>query len=203
MRRIGSSQLGALLIVIAFSLPLGAAHAEKMVDEADDAKKDSRGVGEPGSGEDSGGGDGAGGSNTAVCVTQGGPLHCTGRFSGTWDMACMTTGSAAGVKDYGVGSLSFLADGSVELRLKSTSAWGNTETLPGSESNPIRGKIDSNGHVLIERNQDDVSLRWEGQFSLAPAAGGNRAAGSGRYNSKGVFLGGDVVQTCQGSFKLD
>lgn len=153
------------------------------------------------------GGGGAGDSgvaNTAVCVTSEGPLHCTGRFSGTWDMTCMTTGSATGVKDFGVGSLSFLADGSVEVRLKSTSGWGNTDTRPGSESNPIRGKLESNGHMLIERKQDNVSLRWEGQFSLAPVAGsGNKAAGSGRFENKGAFLGGDVVQTCQGSFKLD
>jgi hypothetical protein len=55
---------------------------------------------------------------------------------------------------------------------------------------------------LIERKEDDLTLRWEGRFGLSPTAGGERPTGSGTYHSKGVWLDGSVVQTCQGTFKL-
>jgi len=192
--------LCTLLLVVAVALARVAA-ADTIDEQIDKAKKNKEGLGELGSGD-------GGGSNTAVCVTTGGPFGCTGRFPGKYDLQCQNVGYEKAKPDFGVGSLSFLGNGSVELRLTSTSGWGNAEGLPGSETNPIVGWIKSNGHVLVEAEKNTegggvVTLRWEGQFSLVGAGGGTRPTGSGRYDSKGVFLDGDVVNICQGSFTLD
>lgn len=120
----------------------------------------------------------------------------------TYDLQCQTKGG--GVEDYGVGTLTFLPDGSIELCMVSKSPiWGRTPfTGPGSPADPMRGRVDSSGHVLIERNEVDATRRWEAQFNLTPTADGQRPVGGGKYQSRDTYSDGELLQTCQGTFTL-
>jgi hypothetical protein len=149
------------------------------------------GLGEPGA--LAGTGNGAAGSGTAragveLCQSQAGPLGCTGRFSGNYQLEC-SGGGAPPSRDAGTGTIAFFSDGTVELRLQ-----GGTTSLSG--------RIDASGIVSIATGDARFSQRWEGSFRVQATAGGALVVGGGTYESRVTGPDGQVNNTCRGTFLL-
>jgi hypothetical protein len=128
-----------------------------------------------------------------ICVTTEGPLGCTGRFTGAYDLDCSPAS-----RDNGISTPTLDREGGVEVRFESSA-----HARRDSDPPPLRGLVDSAGRVVIERNEGQVFQRWEGTLQRRERAGDHYGvAGRGRYWLKVTGGGGEVYLDCIGTMVL-
>ena len=127
------------------------------------------------------------GTGQANCVTNEGPIGCTGSFAGNVYLVC-DGGVAPG--NY-ASTFTLRANGSAELQIPS----------PGNQPYTVVGTMDRSGRVQVDRQDDGVRHRWVGQFSRVAAGAGGRLSGSGTYEATINIV--DVrMKRCTGQFTL-
>lgn len=133
-----------------------------------------------------------------VCETNRGPFRCTGTFNASWKSTCITQHQQGGGTDHdsGTATVTFLADGWVEVRMLSTAHRDRVQRNIG-------GKITSDGRMVVDRSSGDTIERYIGNFRLVAAGGGNKPTGSGTLEHHyRVDTAGREFVRCSGSLQL-